>query len=122
MENPNETPTIKSGHMLPPEEETIELTPQQAAAVANIDKTIDLANAPQNGVLIVKISTEDHLYANNIQMGIIQRVLEPRKEMLKEKRLTVLFMAKDDDIALLSEEDMAKAGWVKKDKSPIITL
>ena len=117
MENENQSPNPL---MLPPDEPKLELTPAEETAVANIDKTIDLAGAPNNSVLVIKISTEDHLYANNLQMGIIQRVLEPRREILKEKRLTVLFMARGDDISLLTEEDMDKAGWVKKEPSLII--
>ncbi len=104
----------------PPQEPQIELTPAEEKAVEVFSKTLDLAAAPKNAVLIVKIGTDDHLYANNLQMGIIQRVLNPRVEILREKKLTVLFMAREDDIALLTEEDMSKAGWVKKEPSLII--
>jgi hypothetical protein len=101
-------------------QEPLKLDAEQEKAIAYIDKTLDLDNTPLNGVLIVKISSEDHLYANELQMGIIRRVLDPRIEKLKERHLTVLFMAKDDDVSLLSEADMLAAGWIKKDKSRII--
>ena len=117
MENQNEqTPQA------PPQEQDlkVELTPTEEAAIIQFGGVIDLENVPKNAVLTVKLSTADHLYANNLQMGIIERVLKPRMELLKEKKLTVLFMAADDDISLLSEEDMGRAGWVKKEPSLII--
>lgn len=104
----------------PTKEPELVLTPAEEVEVTNAAKTIDIDGAPKNSVLIVKISTEDHLYAGNIQMGIIKKVLEPRMEVLKEKKITVLFMAADDDITLISEEEMAQAGWVKKEPSLII--
>lgn len=105
----------------PPQEPQVELTPAEEKAIEVFSKTLDLEAAPKNSVLIVKIGTNDHLYANNLQMGIIQRVLNPRVEILRDKRLTVLFMAREDDITLLTEEDMEKAGWVKKEPNRIIT-
>jgi hypothetical protein len=113
--------TNKMENQTPPQEPQVELTPAEEKAIEVFSKTLDLEAAPKNSVLIVKIGTNDHLYANNLQMGIIQRVLNPRVEILRDKRLTVLFMAREDDITLLTEEDMEKAGWVKKEPNRIIT-
>ena len=110
--------TIEASQSNEPE---LVLTPTEEVEVTNAAKTIDIDGAPKNAVLVVKISTGDHLYASNIQMGIIKRVLEPRMEVLKEKHITVLFMAADDDVSLITEEEMAQAGWVKKEPSLIIT-
>lgn len=99
----------------------VKLIPPEETAIINFDKIIDLNSAPVNSVLIIKLNTADQLYANNLQMGIIERILNPRAAILKEKHLTVLFMASTDDISLLTEEDMLSAGWIKKEKSRIIT-
>ena len=104
-----------------PQDPQTELVTEDAEAIVKFGGTIDFDAAPKNSVLVVKISTEDHLYSNNIQMGIIERVLKPRMDILKEKRLTVLFMAANDDISLITEADMLKAGWVKKEPSLIVT-
>ena len=79
----------------------------------------DLKN---NAVLLVKINSDDPQYSHSFQMGVIRHVLEPRAKLLKEKKVTVLFMSDKDDISILSEEEMQQAGWEKKDKSRIITL
>jgi len=83
-------------------------------------KTLDLDNVKPNSVLIVKLSGNDSMHAQRMQQGIISMVLAPRAEKLKDKKLTVLFMASDDNIELISEEDMNEAGWQKKEKSIII--
>ncbi len=110
------TPTTQ-----PAPEAKPELTPAQQDAIIKFDKTIDLEGAPVNSVMVVKLNPEDQMYAHNLQMGIIRQVLEPRMELLKEKHLTVLFMGSNDDISILTEEDMGRAGWVKKEQSRIIT-
>jgi len=74
-----------------------------------------------NSVLLVKINSDDPQYSHGFQMGVIRHVLEPRAKVLKEKKVTVLFMSDKDDLSILSEEEMNQAGWTKKDKSLIIT-
>jgi hypothetical protein len=60
------------------------------------------------------------MYFTRIHAAIVQGILMPRQEILKDKKIGVLFMTTEDSIELLSEEDMNKAGWVKKDKPLII--
>lgn len=83
--------------------------------------TLDFENIKPNSLITVKIGIDNALYAQKMQMGIIHQVLEPRKELLKQKKLTVMFMSKDDDISVIAEEDMNRAGWFKKEKSLIIS-
>jgi hypothetical protein len=83
-------------------------------------KQLDLDEIKQNAVLMVKVNSEDPEYAYKFQMGVVKHVLEPRFASLKAKKITVLFISEKDDITVLTEEDMAKAGWVKKEPSRII--
>jgi len=83
-------------------------------------KTLDIENIPQNAVLTIKVNVDDPQYAHHFQMGVVRHVLEPRFETLKDKKITVLFMSHKDDLSILTEEDMAKSGWVKKEPSRII--
>jgi len=85
-------------------------------------KVIDLDNVPDKAVLLIKVNVDDPQYAHHFQMGVVKHVLEPRFEKLKEKKVTVLFLGSQDDISILTEADMAKSGWEKKDQSRIITL
>lgn len=74
-----------------------------------------------NSVLLVKVNADDPQYSHGFQMGVIRHVLEPRAKLLKEKKVTVLFMSDKDDLSILSEDEMNQAGWEKKNKSLIIT-
>lgn len=82
--------------------------------------TLDFNNVSENSVLLIKVNVDDAEYAHHFQMGVVRHVLEPRYEMLKSKKVTVLFMSDKDDLSILKEDDMAKSGWVKKEPSRII--
>lgn len=84
-------------------------------------KSIDFDNLKENSVVMIKIGIEDPVYSSKMQHGVIHQVLEPRINILKQKKITVLFTSLDDDISSLSPDDMEKAGWVKKDKPLIIS-
>jgi len=75
----------------------------------------------QNSVVIIKLNTDDSVRTQTLQRMIAQMVLNPRKEILKEKHACVLFLSSDDDISVMDETDMNQAGWEKKEKSRIIT-
>lgn len=98
-------------------------TPKPNALVDGIvqwGETMDFSALKENSVLLIKINSDDPQYAHHFQMGVVRHVLEPRYETLKEKKVTVLFMSNSDDLSILSEEDMAKSGWIKKEPSRII--
>lgn len=84
--------------------------------------TIDFDNLPKNAVVLIKLNVQDPMRVQMMQRAIAKQVLEPRAEKLKANRTCILFMQSDDDISIMTEEDMAKAGWEKKDKKLIITL
>jgi hypothetical protein len=83
-------------------------------------ETLNLEEANKNSVLVIKLSSINPIHAQQMQRSIINMVLAPKAEKLKDKKLTVLFMAAEDDISLLDESDMESAGWQKKEKSLII--
>jgi hypothetical protein len=79
-------------------------------------KTLDLDNIKPNSVMVIKLNSQNSVHAQQMQQGIVNMVLAPRAEKLKDKRLTVLFMASDDNIELIDEQEMESAGWKKKEK------
>lgn len=83
---------------------------------------LDLDNVPPNSVVLIKLNVSDPFRVNMMQRAIAKQVLEPRIEKLKEKKVCILFMQEGDDISVMTEEDMGKAGWAKKEPSRIITL
>jgi len=94
-------------------------------AIENLVKwgnTIDLDNVPQNAVVMIKLNIDNPMRFQIMQQAIAKQVLEPRITTLKEKRVCILFMQEGDDISVMTEEEMNRAGWEKKNKSHIITL
>ena len=83
---------------------------------------IDFDNITENAVVLIKLNVDEPIHLQLMQNAIVKQVLNPRIEKLKEKKVCVLFMRADDDISVMTEEDMNKAGWEKKEKSRIITL
>lgn len=96
--------------------------PPALEALVQWGKVIDFDNIPQNAVVMIKLNVDDPMRVNMMQRAIAKQVLEPRIEKLKEKRTCILFMQAGDDISVMTEEEMGKAGWEKKEKSRIITL
>lgn len=83
-------------------------------------KSLDLDSIKENSVMVVKLSSKNPYHAEQMQRGIVNMVLAPRAEKLKDKKLTVLFMTTEDDISIIEESEMEQAGWQKKNKSIII--
>lgn len=82
----------------------------------------DFDNIAKNSVVLIKLNVKDPMRVQMMQRAIAKQVLEPRIEKLKANQVCVLFMQSDDDITIMSEEDMKAAGWEKKEKKLIITL
>ena len=83
---------------------------------------VDFESVPENAVVMIKLNVQDPMRVQIMQRAIAKQVLEPRIETLKQKRVCILFMQAGDDISVMPEEEMNKAGWEKKDKSRILTL
>ena len=83
---------------------------------------LDLDKIEPNSVLMIKVNSDDAEYAYKFQMGVIKHIVEPRFEALKAKKITVLFLSDKDDISVLTEKDMEKSGWIRREPSRIITL
>jgi hypothetical protein len=81
---------------------------------------IDFDHITENAVVLIKLNVDEPLHLQLMQNAIIKQVLNPRIEKLKEKKVCVLFMRAGDDISIMTEEDMNKAGWTKTNKSLII--
>lgn len=102
------------------------VTPVEAKPNALVDGVLEWGNqlnfdnVTDNSVLLVKINADEPQYSHAFQMGVIRHVLEPRAKLLKEKKITVLFMSDRDDLSILSENEMSQAGWEKKEKTRII--
>ncbi len=103
--------------LVPPVEKT---PPSILEEIVKWGGSFDFDNLPMNSVVIIKLNLDNPMRVQMMQRIIAKQVLEPRIETLKANRICVLFMNSDDDISVMSEEDMSQAGWERKDKSLII--
>jgi len=99
-----------------------EPAPPLLESIVKWGNIVDFDNLPKNAVVLIKLNVQDPMRVQMMQRAIAKQVLEPRAEKLKANRTCILFMQSDDDISIMTEEDMNKAGWEKKDKKLIITL
>jgi len=74
-----------------------------------------------NSVLVIKIDSSNPMRFAQFQHALVTSLLQPRKELLKQKKISVVFMGTKDDISVLQESEMNRLGWYKKEKSLIIT-
>lgn len=83
-----------------------------------IDNVIDFNNLSPNSVIVLKIGGDT---GHKLRMHhALMRFIQSKGELFKEKHLTILFLEPGDELEVLTEKDMEKAGWTKKEKSLII--
>lgn len=103
-----------------PELPTPSTPPPALEELVRWGKTIDFDNIQKNGVVVIKLNTNDPFYMQAMQRAIAKQVLQPRADKLKANSVCILFMQAGDDLSVMSEEDMNRAGWEKKEKSLIV--
>lgn len=119
----NESPNPESTPVNPPAKELV-LMEQSAeekeldAKMMQIDNVIDFANLAKNSVIVLKIGG-DAGHKLRMHQAFV-RFVKSKEDIFKEKQLTVLFLEPEDSFEVLTEEDMNKAGWQKKEKGLIV--
>lgn len=83
-----------------------------------INNVIDFDNLAPNSVIVLKIGG-DMGHKMRMHQAFV-RFAQSKSNLFEEKKLTVLFLEPEDSLEVLTEEDMDKAGWQKKEKSLII--
>jgi hypothetical protein len=112
MTNPSETNEIVIPVEKSPEEKEAE------AKITQIDAVIDFVGLPKHAVIVLKVGG-DAMHKMRIHQAFV-RFFKSKQSILKEKELTILFLEPGDGLEVLTEEDMDKAGWQKKEKSLIV--
>jgi len=87
----------------------------------SIECPLNWDSLTENSVLVIKIDSTNPMRFAQFQHALVGSLLQPRKELLKEKKISVVFMGSQDDMSVLEEKDMNRLGWYKKEKSLIIT-
>lgn len=100
--------------MLPPEASPSELQlPSDKVTTVNID------DIKPNSILIITVDVENPIQKMAVA-PVFSKLLAPYAAKLREKSVTVMLMTANENINLISEEEMNNAGWEKKEKSLII--
>lgn len=108
----NPESTSQEGVMLPPADNQVTL-PTDKVTVINVDEI------KPNSILIINVDVDSPVQKMAIA-PVFGKLLSPYTTKLREKGVTVMLMSLHENINLISEEEMNKAGWEKKTKSLII--
>ena len=86
--------------------------------ILQIDNVLNFDDLAENSVIVLKIGG-DAGHKFRMHQAFV-RFVQSKGELFKQKHFTVLFLEPGDSLDVLTEQDMEKAGWQKKEKSLII--
>ena len=110
---PNPTAVADALFTPAPEPPSVVDVPAEKVTQINID------DIKPNTILIINIAVDGPEQKMAVA-PVFGKLLAPFAKKLKEKGVTVMLMALNENITLISEKEMNAAGWEKKDKSLII--
>lgn len=113
MTQPQEQQQPFESNMLPPE------PPKELQLPADRVTTINVDDIKPNSILVINIDVGSPIEKMAVA-PVFSKLLAPYAAKLREKGVTVMLMTLHENINLITEEEMANAGWEKKAKSLII--
>lgn len=97
---------------LPPLPPEIKL-PTDKVTVLNVDEM------KPNSIVLIKVEAENPVHKMAVA-PLFQKLLSPYGPKLREKNITIMLMTTKESLEIISEAEMNRAGWQKKEKSLII--
>lgn len=94
--------------------------PSELALPADKVTTINVDDIKPNSILTINIDVATPTQKMAVA-PVFSKLLAPYASKLREKGITVMLMTLHENINLITEEEMNKAGWEKKAKSLIIS-
>jgi len=113
MTQPQEQQQPFESNMLPPE------PPKELQIPAAGVTTINVDDIKSNSILVINIDVDNPIQKMAVAPAF-GKLLAPYAAKLREKGVTVMLMTLHENISLITEDEMNKAGWEKKAKSLII--
>src|ERR1035437_8609620 len=83
--------------------------------------TINMDEIKPNSILVINIDVGNPIQKMAVA-PVFSKLLAPYASKLREKGVTVMLMTLHENINIVTEEEMNKAGWEKTAKSLIIKL
>jgi len=93
--------------------------PSELQLPANRMITINVDDINPNSILVINIDVVSPIQKMAVA-PVFSKLLAPYAQKLRDKNVTVMLMTLHENINLITEEEMNKAGWEKKAKSLII--
>lgn len=87
--------------------------PTDKVTVLNVD------DIKPNSILIINVDVESPVHKMAVA-PVFSKLLAPYANTLREKKVTVMLMTLNESINTITEEEMNRAGWHKKEESLII--
>ena len=94
--------------------------PSELQLPADRVTTINVDDIKPNSILVINIDVENPIQKMAVA-PVFSKLLAPYASKLRDKGVTVMLMTLHENINLISEEEMNRAGWEKKAKSLIIS-
>jgi hypothetical protein len=108
-----------SDEAIKPEAAEEELPLPEVKLPADKVTQINVDDIKPNTILVINVDVESPLHKMAVA-PVFSKLLAPYAAKLKEKHVTIMLMTLHENINLISEEEMNRAGWEKKEKSLII--
>ena len=110
--------------MSQPQEQQVPLTPEPPSEIMLPPQTtkavtLNMDDIKPNSILVINIDVENPIQKMAVA-PVFSKLLAPYAAKLREKGVTVMLMTLNENINIISEEEMNAAGWEKKGKSLII--
>jgi hypothetical protein len=96
-----------------------DLPPSELELPADRIVMINMDDIKPNSILCINIEVDSPVQKMAVA-PVFSKLLAPYAAKLREKGVTVMLMSLHENINLISEEEMNRAGWEKKAKSLII--
>jgi hypothetical protein len=113
QQNPPSTPELIRQQALP------ENPPAEVQLPADKVVSINVDDIKPNTILVINVDVDSPIQKMAVA-PVFSKLLAPYTAKLREKGVTVMLMTLHENINLISEEEMNRAGWEKKAKSLII--
>ena len=98
---------------------TPEIPPAELQLPSEKVTTIVVDDIKNNSILIITVDVNSPAQKMAVA-PVFSKLLAPYTETLRNKRVTVMLMSTKENINLIPEDEMNKAGWYKKEESRLI--
>lgn len=102
-----------------PEQQTPEQPSPEVKLPTDKVTVLNVDDIKPNSILVINVDVESPVHKMAVA-PVFSKLLAPYTRKLQEKKVTVMLMTLNESINTVTEEEMNRAGWHKKEESLII--